>query len=162
MGGFAIGTTEFVTMGLLPEMAEGVHVSIPAAGHVNSAYGAFFGVASLVAAGMVAPALRGRAVSLVMLGLPVANVLGVPAATWMGQNLGWRSAYVAVTLIALVTAALVLALVPATLADREATGRKELRASRRHRCGSRWRSASGVCWAPSPAVTSPTGRSSVP
>ncbi|HEY6932317.1 MAG TPA: MFS transporter, partial [Marmoricola sp.] len=37
-GGFAIGTTEFVTMGLLPQIARGVHVSIPAAGHVISAY----------------------------------------------------------------------------------------------------------------------------
>ena len=37
-GGFAIGTTEFVTMGLLPQIADGVHVSIPTAGHVISAY----------------------------------------------------------------------------------------------------------------------------
>jgi DHA1 family inner membrane transport protein len=91
-------------------------------------HGAFFGVASLVAAGMVAPARRGRAVSLVMLGLPVANVLGVPAATWMGQHLGWRSAYIAVTALALLTAVLVLVFVPATVANREATGRKELKA----------------------------------
>ena len=38
MGGFAIGTTEFVTMGLLPQIARGVDVSIPSAGHVISAY----------------------------------------------------------------------------------------------------------------------------
>ena len=38
MGGFAIGTTEFVTMGLLPQIAEGVDVSIPTAGHIISAY----------------------------------------------------------------------------------------------------------------------------
>jgi DHA1 family inner membrane transport protein len=37
-GGFAIGTTEFVTMGLLPQIADGVHISIPTAGHVISAY----------------------------------------------------------------------------------------------------------------------------
>ena len=186
MGGFAIGTTEFVTMGLLPEMADGVGVSIPTAGHVISAYalgvvvgapliaifgarlprralllvlmaafalgnaasalavsfdalatarffaglphGAFFGVASLVAAAMVEPARRGRAVSLVMLGLPVANVVGVPAATWMGQHLGWRSAYWAVTLLGALTMALVLLFVPATPADSNATGRRELRA----------------------------------
>ncbi len=186
MGGFAIGTTEFVTMGLLPEMARGVDVSIPMAGHVISAYalgvvvgapliaifgarlprrglllalmaafaignagsalavsyeslavarflagvphGAFFGVASLVAASMVAPHRRGRAVSLVMLGLPVANVVGVPVATWMGQHLGWRSAYWAVTLLGLLTVVLVLAFVPSTPANPEATGRKELQA----------------------------------
>jgi MFS transporter, DHA1 family, inner membrane transport protein len=186
MGGFAIGTTEFVTMGLLPEMARGVDVSIPSAGHVISAYalgvvvgapliaifgarlprrglllalmaafvvgnagsalassyesltaarflsglphGAFFGVASLVAASMVAPHRRGRAVSLVMLGLPVANVVGVPSATWMGQTLGWRSAYWAVGLLGLVTIALVVAFVPPTPSNPEATGRRELRA----------------------------------
>ncbi|HLN79018.1 MAG TPA: MFS transporter [Nocardioidaceae bacterium] len=186
MGGFAIGTTEFVTMGLLPEMADGVSVSIPTAGHVISAYalgvvvgapviaifgarlprralllllmgafavgnaasalaigydalatarffaglphGAFFGVASLVAAAMVQPARRGRAVSLVMLGLPVANVVGVPAATWMGQHLGWRSAYWAVTLLGALTMALIVLFVPATPPDPRATGRRELRA----------------------------------
>src|SRR3546814_8381923 len=51
-------------------------------------HGAYFGVASLVAAEMAAPGRKGRAVALVMLGLSVANVIGIPAATWMGQNLG--------------------------------------------------------------------------
>ena len=189
MGGFAIGTTEFVTMGLLPELARGVDVSIPAAGHVISAYalgvvvgapliavlgarlprrgllialmaafalgngasafavsyeslvvarffsglphGAFFGVASLVAAAMVAPHRKGRAVSLVMLGLPVANVVGVPAATWMGQQLGWRSAYLAVAVLGLVTVLSVVAFLPSTPANPSATGRQELQAFRR-------------------------------
>ena len=40
LGGFAIGTTEFVTMGLLPDIADGVGVDIPSAGHVISAYAA--------------------------------------------------------------------------------------------------------------------------
>ncbi|HLR83772.1 MAG TPA: MFS transporter, partial [Nocardioidaceae bacterium] len=170
LGGFAIGTTEFVTMGLLPQIASGIGVSIPSAGHVISAYavgvfvgapvivalsatlprralaiglvlalglgnvltvlaqnysslmiarfvaglphGAYFGVASLIAASLVTPGRRGRAVSSVMLGLSVANVAGVPAATWLGQALGWRAAYVAVVLITIATAALVLAYVP--------------------------------------------------
>src|SRR4051794_23579654 len=132
LGGFAIGTTEFVTMGLLPDIADGVDVSIPSAGHLISAYaigvvvgapviaalgsrlprrgllvglmlaflvgngltaiapgygslllarfvaglphGAYFGVASLVAASLVPPRLRGRAVSSVMLGLAVGHL----------------------------------------------------------------------------------------
>jgi DHA1 family inner membrane transport protein len=185
-GGFAIGTTEFFTMGLLPEIAHGVDVSIPAAGHVISAYalgvvvgapliavlaaklprkglllslmaafglgnaasalaldyggltvarffsglphGAFFGVASLVAASLVEPGRRGRAVSLVMLGIPVANIAGVPAATWLGQELGWRSAYWAVTLLGALTVLLVVLFVPQVPGDRSATGRRELRA----------------------------------
>jgi DHA1 family inner membrane transport protein len=186
VGGFAIGTTEFVTMGLLPEVADGVGVSIPQAGHVISLYalgvvvgapviailgarlprrglllalmaafavanaasalaqgyeqlglarflsgvphGAYFGVASLVAAGMVPPSRRGRAVSRVMLGLPVATVLGVPAGTWLGQHVGWRAVYGLVAVTALLTVALVWALVPAQPGDREATGRRELAA----------------------------------
>lgn len=185
-GGFAIGTTEFVTMGLLPEMADGVDVSIPVAGHVISAYaigvvvgapliaifgarlprrgllvtlmaafaganaasalatdygaltvarflsglphGAFFGVASLVAASMVDPRRRGRAVSLVMLGLPVANIVGVPAATWLGQQLGWRSAYWSVAALGVLTAVLVTTFVPRAPGNRDATGRRELAA----------------------------------
>ena len=184
MGGFAIGTTEFVTMGLLPEMAHTVHVSIPSAGHVISSYaagvvvgapliavfgaklprrglllalmamfalgnalsavatsygmlvgarffaglphGAFFGVASLVAASMVDPAKRGRAVSMVMLGLPIANIAGVPAATWMGQQFGWRTAYWAVAAMGALTVLLVTLFVPACPGDPEATGRREL------------------------------------
>jgi DHA1 family inner membrane transport protein len=38
MGGFAIGTTEFMVMGLLPQVADGVDVSIPTAGHLIAAY----------------------------------------------------------------------------------------------------------------------------
>jgi MFS transporter, DHA1 family, inner membrane transport protein len=186
MGGFAIGTTEFVSMGLLPQLAAGVDVSIPTAGHVISAYalgvvvgapllavfgarlprrelliglmlvfllgnaasalatsytsltlarffsglphGAYFGVASLVAADLVIAERRGRAVSRVMLGLAISNVAGVPAATWLGQNAGWRSAYWLVAALALLTAGLVLWLVPHVPANREATGRNELRA----------------------------------
>ena len=91
-------------------------------------HGAYFGVASLVAASLVTAERRGRAVSTVMLGLAVANVAGVPAATWLGQNAGWRSAYWLVTVLALLTVALVWWLVPHIAGNRAATGRNELRA----------------------------------
>jgi DHA1 family inner membrane transport protein len=184
LGGFAIGTTEFVTMGLLPQIADGVGVSIPSAGHVISAYalgvvvgapviaifgaklprralliglmaayagfnvvsamassygvlfvarfldglphGAYFGVASLVAADLAMPGRRGRAVASVMLGLSVANVVGVPAATWLGQQAGWRSAYVATAAIAALTIALILVFVPSCPGNPAATGRREM------------------------------------
>jgi MFS transporter, DHA1 family, inner membrane transport protein len=186
LGGFAIGTTEFVTMGLLPDIARGIDESIPTTGHIISAYavgvvigapvivslaarlprrelaiglvlalglgnaitavaqgywevmaarflcglphGAYFGVASLIAASLVAPERRGRAVSGVMLGLTVATVAGVPAATWMGQQLGWRSAYWAVLGLAVLTAALVLLVVPHQPGNPQATVRAELTA----------------------------------
>ena len=94
-------------------------------------HGAYFGVASLVAASLVAPHLRGRAVSSVMLGLSVALVAGVPAATWLGQTAGWRSAYWLVVVLAAATVAAVLAVVPSMPGRPEATVRGELGALRR-------------------------------
>jgi DHA1 family inner membrane transport protein len=184
LGGFAIGTTEFVTMGLLPQIADGVGISIPKAGHLISAYalgvvvgapviaifgaklprrallawlmaayavfnvlsavagsygvlfvarfldglphGAYFGVAALVAASLAAPEHRGRAVASVMLGLSIANVVGVPAATWLGQQVGWRSAYLATAGLALLTVVLIIAFVPSVPGNPAATGRKEM------------------------------------
>lgn len=189
MGGFAIGTTEFMTMGLLPDLAEGIDVSIPTAGHVITAYafgvvvgapvivslgarlpkrelaiglilalgvgnavtavssgywqvmaarfvaglphGAYFGVASLLAASLVRPQVRGRAVSAVMLGLSVATVAGVPASTWLGQHLGWRSAYWVVLAIAVLAAAMIAGFVPHSPADRSASVGRELAALKR-------------------------------
>ncbi|KJF20254.1 MFS transporter [Rhodococcus sp. ACPA4] len=170
LGGFGIGTTEFVAMGLLPEMATGLGVSEPTAGHVISAYalgvvvgapliaaltariprrtllialmiaftvgnaasvfapsyttlmlarfvaglphGAYFGVAALVAAHLAEPGKRAKAVAMVMMGLSVANVVGVPAAAWLGQTVGWRSAFALVAVIGAVTVASLLVWIP--------------------------------------------------
>ena len=94
-------------------------------------HGGYFGVASLVAAGLAAPGRKGRAVAMVMLGLSVANVVGVPGATWLGQHYGWRSAYLACAVIAMVTIAMIMAFVPDSPGDPHATGRRELAALRR-------------------------------
>jgi DHA1 family inner membrane transport protein len=64
----------------------------------------------------------------VMLGLSVANVVGVPAATWMGQHLGWRSAFIAVAALGLATVAAIITFVPSSPGEQEASGRKELSA----------------------------------
>ncbi|WP_411157314.1 MFS transporter [Nocardia farcinica] len=170
LGGFGIGTTEFVTMGLLPDIAVAMHVSEPTAGHAVSAYalgvvvgapllaalcarvprkrllvalmvaftlgnlatvlaptfhtlvvarfvaglphGAYFGVASLAAASLAPVGRRAKAVAAVMLGLSAANVVGVPAATWLGQHFGWRDAFVVVALIGAATVAALLRFVP--------------------------------------------------
>src|SRR5690606_21414518 len=93
-------------------------------------HGAYFGVASLIVAAHAAPGQRGRAVSRVMLGIPIANMIGVPAATWLGQLVGWRSAYWLVGGIALVTIALVARWVPASPGTPAAGGRRELAAPR--------------------------------
>ena len=93
-------------------------------------HGAYFGVASLVAAGLVAPERRGRAVAGVMLGLSVANVLGVPFATWLGENVGWRATYLTAAGLAVITVVGVLAVVPSVPGDSGASGRAEARAVR--------------------------------
>ncbi|MDO0932624.1 MFS transporter [Streptomyces sp. DG2A-72] len=170
VGAFGIGTTEFVMMGLLPDVADDLHISIPAAGHLVSAYalgvvigapllaavtarmprrtvlialmallvagnalsafapdydwllaarflsglphGAFFGVGAVVATGLAAPERKARAVSLMFLGLTVANIAGVPAATLMGQSLGWRSTFIGVSVIGVLAVVSLALLVP--------------------------------------------------
>ncbi|MBD8649856.1 MFS transporter [Rhizobium sp. CFBP 13726] len=186
VGGFGIGTGEFVIMGLLPNVAETYQVSIPTAGYVISAYalgvvigapiiailsarlprrtlllalmgvfavgnilsamapsfwsftalrfvtglphGAYFGVASLVAASMVPPNKRARAVGRVMLGLTIATLLGTPLATFMGQMLSWRSAFYLVGFIGLLTVALVWFFQPRDKVQEGASIRRELSA----------------------------------
>ena len=66
-------------------------------------HGAFFGIAALVAAHLMGPQNRAKAVAHVMTGLTVATVLGVPVASWLGQHLGWRSAFGLVVVVGLVT-----------------------------------------------------------
>ncbi|MCC3273170.1 MFS transporter [Arthrobacter zhangbolii] len=94
-------------------------------------HGAFFGVAAVIAASLVAPTRRGWAISMVMLGLSIANVVGVPFATWLGQLAGWRWMFVLVGAIALLTVALVAWFVPFQATHPDASIRRELSALRR-------------------------------
>lgn len=189
VGAFGIGTTEFVMMGLLPDVAGDLHISIPAAGHLVSAYalgvvigapllaaatarmsrrtvlislmvlfvagnalsalapdngwllaarflsglphGAFFGVGAVVATSLVAPERKARSVSLMFLGLTVANIAGVPAATLVGQHLGWRAAFLGVSVIGLAAIAALALLIPHDHTRAPAVGlRRELSALR--------------------------------
>jgi DHA1 family inner membrane transport protein len=160
LSAFAIGTTEFVIMGLLPDVATDLGVSIPGAGWLVTGYalgvaigapfmamatarlprkaalvalmgifivgnllcalagdynvlmfarvvtalchGAFFGIGSVVAAGLVPANRRASAVALMFTGLTLANVLGVPLGTALGQYAGWRSTFWAVTVIGVI------------------------------------------------------------
>jgi MFS transporter, DHA1 family, inner membrane transport protein len=189
VGSFAIGTGEFVIMGLLPEVARDLGVTIPQAGHVISAYalgvvvgapllavlssgwprrrllillmlafglgnfasaiapnylllnllrflaalphGTYFGVAALVAASMAPPGRRGQAVGQVMLGLTVATLVGVPIAAWLGQVLGWRSAFVFVGALAILASLLISRELPEMPAGKGASPLRELGALRR-------------------------------
>jgi MFS transporter, DHA1 family, inner membrane transport protein len=166
---FGIGTSEFIIMGLLPNLAQDLHVSIPKAGALVTAYalsvtigspivavataglerkkalllllgiftlgnlacalapnypllmaarvltalshGAFFGIGSVVASNLVPRNQRAQAIALMFSGLTLANVLGVPAGTALGQAFGWRASFWAIVPIGLIAAAAVLKLV---------------------------------------------------
>jgi MFS transporter, DHA1 family, inner membrane transport protein len=94
-------------------------------------HGAFFGVGSVVAADMVAPNKRAGAIALMFTGLTVANVLGVPLGTLLGQQLGWRSTFWAITIIGIIALGGIRLLVPPTPAPTETSLRTELGAFRR-------------------------------
>ena len=76
------------------------------------AHGTFFGVGSVVATGLVAPNKKASAIALMFTGLTIANILGVPFGTWLGQAFGWRSTFWAVTLVGVVALAVICAFVP--------------------------------------------------
>ena len=167
---FGIGTTEFVIMGLLPEVAADLGVSIPGAGMLVSGYalgvvvgapilavltsrlrrktalvalmglfvvgnvlcavapgygtlmaarivtafchGTFFGIGSVVAANLVPPGQRARAIALMFAGLTLANVLGVPLGTALGQWAGWRSTFWGVVAISVLAELAIVLWVP--------------------------------------------------
>ncbi|MFM0739577.1 MFS transporter [Paraburkholderia xenovorans] len=189
VGGFGIGTGEFVIMGLLPDAARDLSITIPQAGHLISIYalgvvigapllailgarwprrsfliglmlvfafgnfvsalapgftsmalarfltgfphGTYFGVAALVAAGLVPREKRTQAVAMVLLGLTVATLLGVPICAAIGQWFGWRTAFAIVGLIGALTAFLVWRWVPFMPGDAGASPLRELGALRR-------------------------------
>ncbi|MBP1325168.1 DHA1 family inner membrane transport protein [Leucobacter exalbidus] len=91
-------------------------------------HGAYFGVASLIAARIMGPGMQGRGVALALSGLTIANVIGVPLATWLGQTSGWRSAYVLVAAIFAVTLMLALFFLPRYPGDHTRSPMKELSA----------------------------------
>ena len=119
-----------VLLGLLVLFVIGNAVSAAAptyevmmAGRVVAAlcHGAFFGIGSVVAAGLVAPERKAAAVAIMFTGLTTANVLGVPLGTFIGQQFGWRATFWVITVIGVVALLGVLALVPAYRGRRETT-----------------------------------------
>ncbi len=76
------------------------------------AHGSFFGVGSVVATGLVAPNRKASAIAIMFTGLTVANVLGVPIGTWLGQAHGWRATFWAVAAVGLVALVVIQWLVP--------------------------------------------------
>lgn len=188
IGAFGIGTTEFVVMGMLPEIADGLGVSVSAVGLLISAYavgvvlgaptltalgvrftpkqtliglmvvfvvgnalsalapdyttlvvarvltalahGSFFGVGAVAARRLVPRDKATQAISLMMVGLTLANVIGVPLGTFVAQQTSWRLVLAACAVIGLVTIAGLSAWMPAVSGEKTDL-RSELRAFRR-------------------------------
>ncbi|MDZ8200765.1 MFS transporter [Microbacterium sp. SSW1-59] len=189
LGAFGIGLTEFVIMGLLPEVATDFAVSEAAAGWLISGYalsvvvgalgitaattrlprkpvllglmvlfiignaitalaatydvamvgrivaslchGAFFGIGSVVAAGLVPAEKKAGAIAIMFTGLTAANVIGVPFGTFIGQQYGWRMAFWAIAGIGVIAFVGIVALVPrAGSSATEVSLRRELGAFR--------------------------------
>jgi len=170
IGAFAIGMTEFVIMGLLPNVAQDLHVSTAAAGQLITGYavsvaiggpiiviatykmarknvlmllmaifsignffasisinygllmlsrvvtaiahGSFFGLGAIMAASLVPKNKQASAMALMFSGLTVANIVGVPFGTLIGQRLGWRSSFLVIGIIGLIAVIGLFALVP--------------------------------------------------
>ncbi|MBW8283780.1 MAG: MFS transporter [Rhizobium sp.] len=119
MGVFAIGN---VMSALAPDF-----LSFTALRFITGLpHGAYFGVAALVAASMVPPHRRARAVGRVMLGLTIATLIGTPIATLLGQMMSWRAAFLMVGAIAVVTVVLIALYLPKDKVADGASIRREL------------------------------------
>lgn len=94
------------------------------------AHGTFFGIASIVAGELAPPGKAVRAVALLFTGLTVANVVGVPVGTWIGQSAGWRATFALVAVLAAVALAAMLAWMPRHLGCGSTGIRRELAALR--------------------------------
>ncbi|MFJ2994409.1 MFS transporter [Pandoraea sp. NPDC087047] len=93
------------------------------------AHGTFFGVGSVVATGLVPRERRASAIAVMFTGLTVANILGVPFGTWLGQHFGWRASFWAVTVIGAISLLVIAWFVPKIPAPKDAGDwRADLRA----------------------------------
>jgi DHA1 family inner membrane transport protein len=91
-------------------------------------HGAYFGVASLVATSLLGAGQRGKGISIVISGLTIATLLGVPLITFLGQQAGWRIAYLVVAALFAITTIAVWIILPSQPGDPDASVRREISA----------------------------------
>lgn len=94
-------------------------------------HGVTLGIAAVVAASLVRPEKKGTAIARTALGLSIANIVGVPAATFMGSQFGWRFAYLIVAGIGLVTILGLVSLIPRIPSEQGASAKTELKSMTR-------------------------------
>ncbi|WP_294331965.1 MFS transporter [uncultured Sphingomonas sp.] len=123
-----IGLAGIFTAGNLLAAVSGSYAMLLVARVLTSFnHGAFFGVGSVVAAGLVAPERRASAVAAMFMGLTIANVVGVPLATWAGEHLGWRASFWGIAGLGVLTMVALRATLPALPAPRGGDVLAELR-----------------------------------
>lgn len=186
IGAFAIGMTEFLVMGLLPNVASDLHVSIPQAGQIITGYalgvaigapiltilthsiakkklllllmiifilgnafsmlaptyplliiarivtalahGTFLGAGTLIATHLVPPRKKGSAVALVLAGLTIANIVGVPFGTFIGQEFGWRASFGVITILGVIALAGIWGKIPVIRESHDVSIMQEIKA----------------------------------
>ncbi len=127
MVGLALALTVFNALTFLAPTFEWVAASRFLAG---LPHGAYFGIGALVAADVLGPGMRAKGVAFVLTGLTVANVVGVPLGTFLGQQLGWRTAFMIVAAIFALATILIALFVPEHAGDPSRTMRAELKVFR--------------------------------
>ena len=127
MIGLALALTVFNALTFLAPTFEWVAISRLLAG---LPHGAYFGIGALVAAEVLGPGMRAKGVAFVLTGLTVANVVGVPLGTYLGQQVGWRAAFMVVTAIFAVATVLIAVFVPEHPGDPGRTLKAELKVFR--------------------------------
>ncbi|QHW32289.1 MFS transporter [Paenibacillus rhizovicinus] len=186
IGAFAIGMTEFVIMGILPNVAQDLNVSISAAGQLITMYalgvavgapiltmlthkipqkqllcflmglfilgnaisviapnyavlmgarmltalthGTFFGVGAVIASSLVPPDKRAGAVSMMMAGLTISNIIGVPLGTFIGQHMGWRASFGTIAIMGVITLIGIMIFIPKLKQEKSAPIRQQIAA----------------------------------
>lgn len=93
-------------------------------------HGAYFGIGALVAADVLGPGKRAKGVAFILTGLTLANVIGVPLGTFLGQIWGWRVAFLVVAVLFTLATVAIAIFVPAHAGDTGRTMRAELRVFR--------------------------------
>jgi len=127
-----IGLAGIFTLGnLLAAVSTGYGMLLAARVLTSFNHGAFFGVGSIVAASLVAPERRASAVAAMFMGLTIANVVGVPLATWAGEHLGWRASFWGVAALGVATMVSLRLTLPDLPAPTDSDPMAELRVLRR-------------------------------
>ncbi|MFJ8623531.1 MFS transporter [Kitasatospora sp. NPDC093550] len=123
MGLFVVGNLLSAVAPTFPLMLAGRLVT-------SLAHGAFFGIGSVVAAELVAPEKKAGAIATMFTGLTVANIVGVPLGTFIGQAVGWRTTFAVVAALGVVGLLGIARLVPDLPRPEGARLRRELSAFR--------------------------------